>query len=538
MSSRSLAWILIVLAMGEACGRILSAHLVYEPNVHRTSTDKPEKGRAWPSERPRPMPTFGSNDRSRWATIHALVDKGTYVVGRRDKQTLFKTVALNFAAENGLQAATIAQAGYYLRTRTDEETGNNIGIIFDDGWGTVDRVMNPETMEFYSSKPPLLARLLAGLYWLLQRLTEALTGQAWTLSSQPAAVVRTILLVVNALPFLLYLYVLARIGLRYASTEWSRMVILGAAAFGTMVTPFLVTLNNHTLGTFCVLWALASVLSLWEHGSDHPSQPLPGLHFVSAGLLAAFAVCNELPALAFWAGIGGLLFLWSPWRTLLLYVPASLLVAAAFFWTNYEALGQLAPAYSEFGGPWYEYEGSHWRKPEDWEIKHGIDWARLKETKGEYALHLLIGHHGFFSLTPLWLIALFGLFWLLANRRGEGDLATGRLHEYDTESPRPLPGWLPLFTLGLTLVVVGFYVFKSDNYGGWTNGPRWLMWLSPLLLICLYPVLDKLGECPWGRGLTYVCLGLSVLSVHYRLWNPWRHPWIYDLMVWLGWPGY
>ena len=30
------------------------------------------------------MPTFGSNDRSRWATVRALVDEGTFVIGRRD----------------------------------------------------------------------------------------------------------------------------------------------------------------------------------------------------------------------------------------------------------------------------------------------------------------------------------------------------------------------------------------------------------------------------------------------------------------------
>lgn len=472
------------------------------------------------------MPTFSSNDRSRWATVRALVDEGTYVVGKRDRKTLYATAVLPLAAQDGLQAAALHNAGYYLRTRRDAETGNNTGIIFEDGWGSVDKVLRPGTQEFYSSKPPLLATLIAGLYWLVQTLT------GWTLVNQPAAVVRSILLVVNGLTFLFYLHVLARIGLRYARTEWSRLVVLAAAGFATMVTPFLITLQNHTLATFSVLWALAHALRIWELRSD--GRPLPWYHFVLAGLFAAFAVVNELPALAFWVGLLGLFLLWAPIRAVLFYVPPALLLAGAFFYTNYQAIGQIEPAYTEFGGPWYEYEGSHWRKPEPGEPnKPGIDWAYLRETRAEYALHLLVGHHGFFSLTPLWVIAVLGMLFIWGGRRREKESA--RLGE----ELRPLPWWLPLMTLAVTVVLLGFYIrHPSGNYGGWTNGPRWLMWLSPLLLVCLYPVLDRLAANRVGRGLTYLFLAFSVLSVSYRPWNPWRHPWIYDFMVWLGWPGY
>ena len=33
------------------------------------------------------------------------------------------------------------------------------GIIFEPGWGSVDKVMDPKTKLFYSSKPPLLTVL-------------------------------------------------------------------------------------------------------------------------------------------------------------------------------------------------------------------------------------------------------------------------------------------------------------------------------------------------------------------------------------------
>ena len=55
------------------------------------------------------------------------------------------------------------------------------------------------------------------------------------------------------------------------------------------------------------------------------------------------------------------------------------------------------------------------------------------------------------------------------------------------------PWFVQPLGLALTVVVVGFYLFKSDNYGGFTNGLRWLMWLTPIWLTCLLPIADRLG---------------------------------------------
>src|SRR4051794_19648676 len=89
---RQLSTLLILAALGMAVGRILSAELVLEPSIHRAPGETTPTKRAWPPTRPTPMPTFGSNDRSRWATVRALVDgdptngqaPGSFVIGRRD----------------------------------------------------------------------------------------------------------------------------------------------------------------------------------------------------------------------------------------------------------------------------------------------------------------------------------------------------------------------------------------------------------------------------------------------------------------------
>jgi hypothetical protein len=102
--------------------------------------------------------------------------------------------------------------------------------------------------------------------------------------------------------------------------------------------------------------------------------------------------------------------------------------------------------------------------------------------------------------------------------------------------------WTPeLFaavTLVVTVVVVGFYVARTNNYGGNTSGIRWLFWLTPLWLLALPTAADRLANSRFGRGVAVVLLGLSVLSVFYPAWNPWRSPWLMQLMEFKGWLRY
>ncbi len=507
-TSRSLVYsLLITVAMGTVIGRIASASRVYEPAFPS----------AWPAARPPVSPLFGSNDRSRWATVRALVDEGTYVIGRRDRTIILASAASPLGASQPLEMAIIAQAGFVFRTKKADS-----GIIFEDGWQSVDKVLHPQTLEFFSSKPPLLSTLVAGLYWLLK------DRCGWTLAANPNEVARTILVLINGLTLLVYLLLFARLVERYGRTDWGRYYVLAAAGSGTLFTLFAITFNNHSIGTFCVAVALYGTIRIWEARQTVDGSPGAGW-FALVGLCAAFAVCNELPAAALAAALFLILLCWYPRRTLLIGLPAALLPLAAFFLTNYLAIGQLRPAYSQFGSSWYEYEGSHWVPPLPGNAK-GIDWARFKETRLDYACHFFLGHHGLFSLSPIWLLALAGLLWgcLMARKSPAPEPEPG-------DGPAPFPNFLYSLALVVTVVVVGFYLVKSDNYGGNSNGLRWLMWLAPLWLLCLLPLADRLSASRWGRGLGYLLLAWSIFTVNYQAWNPWRPPWLYELLLYLGW---
>lgn len=493
---RSVYTLLIVLATSMAAGRIMATAFVYDPSSYRDESDPKDTRKLWPKVRPKPMPTFSSNDRSRWATVRALVDDGTFVIGRRDPS----------------EPGGVNQYG-------------DRGVVFENGWETVDKVLDPDTRQFYSSKPPLLTVLAAGEYWLLNRTF------GWSITEEPSLVIRTILLTFNLLPLAIYLFLLSRLVEDSGVTDWGRLFVLAAGCFGTLVTPFLTTLNNHTLGTFSALFAIYPVLRACKRcreAEDDGNSVATPLELVCAGFFAALCVTMELPAAAFAAVLFALLCSWTPRRTLAFFLPAALAPAAAFLLTNYAALGEWTPAYEKFGGPWYEYEGSHWKVPPG-TVKTGIDFAH--EDKAVYAFHLLFGHHGLLSLTPVFLLAVATMLFVLPPSRG---IRSSPPEGGATCLPRI---FFPA-TLLVSVVVVAFYIFRTNNYGGWSVGPRWLIWLTPLFLLTMLPAADRLSVCRKGRTLGYILLGVSVFSASFPTLNPWRMPWLYQWLESYGWIRY
>jgi hypothetical protein len=556
--------LIIGIAFAIACGRIVSVQRVYEPAFF------PDPSR-WPATKPDSNSMFGSNDRARWATVRALVHEESFVIGKRETKPIAISAATMFAAADPLQAAAYAQAGYDIRTNVANPKVHN-GIIFreglkEHGWATIDRVLDPNTLEFHSSKPPLLSTILACIYWLLLQVPiginwigETLFGKtvfespetAMSLIDHPVRVVRAMLVLVNALPFAGYLWLLSKIAERWGRTDWGKIYIVAAGAFATTVSPFLITLQNHTFGTFAIMAAWWSVLCIWDQVSE--SETPDWRHFVSAGFFGAFAAACEMPALSFLAATMSLLLWWAPLRTIFLFVPAAVIPAVAFFGTNYLEVGQLEPVQSQFTSSWYRYEGSHWMPHPEPYKKTGIDWAHLQESRADYALHLLVGHHGLFTHSPIWLLAAIAMIvgfvclplswrdiWSpsLVNSLSDAPIVPG-LSPTLVREKKSFPWFVQPLGLVLSVVVMAFYITSdlNRNYGGFSNGLRWLMWLTPIWLTCLLPAVDRLATASSGRWLAGACLLVSIMTASYQLWSPWRQPWMYDLMIEMGWKGY
>ena len=351
-----------------------------------------------------------------------------------------------------------------------------------------------------------------------------------------------ILLLTNVLPLVIALWLISRLLERYAMSDWGRLFVFASACFGTFLPTFATTLNNHVPAACCVIFAIYALVS-WAGagnrvrtdanlrewypsmgGFEGPEEDNPGspVRLALVGLFTGLAVCFELPTLALAAVFGLIILLKAP-RGILWFILALLVPLAAYAALNYKAVGTVVPVQLNFGTEWYEYEGSHWANPKAWEEGTkpkpeypGIDF--IDEPKQEYAFHLLLGHHGLFSLTPIWVLAIGG--WFLGP------------------SARGVAAWLARLAPLVIAVVIAFYIWRTNNYGGWTCGPRWLFWLTPLFLLTMAPTADALGKTGAGRSVGYLLLAVSVFSATYPWANPWRHPWIYQWCEYMGWVHY
>jgi hypothetical protein len=458
---RHCAYLLLsALSLGAVTGRLLSLNSVDQVKLQEFL--RQEGYEDWRRERP----FLSANDRSRWCTVRSLVEHGTYEIDK---------------------------------------------IVAQPNWGTIDMVKHKSRRgeeRLYSSKPPLLATLVAGVYWPIYHFTR------FDLENNPHGVGRTILFIINILPLGVYFLYVARLAERFGQTDFSRIFAMAAAAFGTYLTTYAVTLNNHLPAAVSAAIALWYGVRIWCDGSRS------WRHFALAGFFAAFTAANELPALSFFAALSAALLWKAPRQTLLAYTPPALVVVAAFFATNYIAHNTFYPPYfyrskTNKAENWYEYEyiDAYGEKQKSYwypEIRRGID--RGEPSRAVYAFHVLVGHHGILSLTPIWILSLVGAGMMLRGKdRAARDVA--------------------LLIGVISVVCVAYYLarpLEDRNYGGVAAGFRWVIWFAPLWLVLLLPAADLLARRTWLKVLGAALLAVSVLSVSYHTWNPWTHPWLWD----------
>jgi hypothetical protein len=403
-------------------------------------------------------PFLSENDRSRWCAVVALVDHHTFAI--------------------------------------DECTAR-------PGWNTIDKVSHAGRdgrQHFYSSKPPLLAVILAGPYWLLKQATGL------TLASHPFLVGRLLVGVTNGLWLAIFFYCVVQSSERWGDTDWGCIYVVAVATWGTFLTTFSVTINNHLPAAACAAAAVYALFRIWYDGEDRPAL------YAVAGAGSALSAANELPAAALLAFVACTLAWHSPRKTAIWFVPPAALVIAAFFGTNLWAHDSWRPPYAHRragdtwqGDNWYNYPGSYWLD----ENRRGVDVGEASEAR--YLFHVVIGHHGIFSLTPVWLLSLWGV-WLLGRRRLMAAI----------------------MVVMLSAACLLFYTLlrpaADRNYGGVACAFRWMFWLIPLWIVALAPAADQAARRRWLRWLAVILLVASAASAAYGWWFPWCHPWLYELV--------
>lgn len=503
---------------------------------------------------------LSANDRSRWTTVAALVEKNTWAI---DDLISIRT-----------------QKGHRL-------------------WDTIDKVRHVGSdgqLHYYSSKPTLLTTMVAGVYSVV----HGTTGLKMT--EHPIYVPRLLLLLIN-LPILALFLITMTLSIEWSSvSDFAKRFAVAASCFATFATPFAISLNNHLFA----LAATSLTLYLYLRSSEKLLDSISGstyrptfLHWAIAGASAAFAVACELPALSMfvlWAvlfailirqSIPGFLFgaavvtmgifgtnYWAhqTWKTPYAHRGDGAVVEE-LDWTadpsatdtrtlaslreelsqmpRFQAAESIAFRKLQAGGleviaefsendlktqqiwkvhrlsqrdsnsawglavwdDWYEYPGSYWRTGQ----RPGVDGG--EPSRVVYAFHATLGHYGIFSLTPIWLLMPLGLI------------------SRCTDGPQDRRLLAAAITLA-SVVCFAFYVARPEidrNYGGVSVCFRWMLWFTPLWIYAITSELNSLSESHSGKCFAILLLMASVFSVSTSLDSPWQSPWLYRFAAFLGW---
>jgi hypothetical protein len=169
------------------------------------------------------------------------------------------------------------------------------------------------------------------------------------------------------------------------------------------------------------------------------------------------------------------------------------------FGLNYYITGSIKPTYTN--SELKNFAGNYFRGG-----RRGID--ALKEPKHIYAWNVLFGHHGLFSMTPVYFFAAYEMFQRLRKR----------LHFPET-----------LTIVAVISMFFAFYIFRTRNYGGWCVGMRWLIPIMPLFVLYFGLWLDRVRITRTVIAATTLAFAIGCFHVQDGLTSPFQYS------VWHNW---
>ena len=352
--------------------------------------------------------------------------------------------------------------------------------------------------DYYSDKPPALSVLGSGVYAVLHACGYRMIApdrhriDAWFRVFNFWMVA-----ILVALPSALGVY-LFRTCLAPLRLAWlTKDLLAGSFGFGTLMFPYSVTFNNHTLAGALLVGAWVLLLRRESDGRRTPARA------ALMGLLAGSSLAIDLPTGAAATVALGIYLLVTgrSWRELAAFAvgtlpPLALHSVSQSMVTGSPLVAELYPEY------WHWDPGAvEPSVPCYWSNPGGID-TNVEGTLS-YLGHVLCGPRGWFTLTPVLGFAAAGLLGCLVR----GD----RGHRGPA-----------ILILAVLVVVVGYYVGWATrrNYGGVSYGMRWFIALTPMVYYFAALWYARSRSIAW-RTAFWVAVAIGVLYSAVGTTMPW-----------------
>jgi len=355
--------------------------------------------------------------------------------------------------------------------------------------GTIDKVRVDG--HFISTKPPLISAAAALAY----RVRAELTGR--TFANDEKGSIRLVSFVTGVAPYMgMLLYFLAALT---ACVRRPPAIALGllAITIGNIGMGYATGISNHVPGALAVMGAFYHGLKARRAGTVAHHWMLAGLW---AGLMGVFDIALAPVAVVFMVFLVA-----ADWRRALgLAVPCFAVPLASHLVLSHAITGSFMPVYGR--RELYDYPGLFWKPLLDAGGKASPELLRQMGLEGArdpkilYLFNLLLGHHGFFAMTPLMALGLWQAIRCVRQRC-----------VLSREALEVLAG------AALALLLIGI---RSRNYGGVCVGLRWMVGVMPLFFLFAAIWLDR----RFSRSTALLFL-LLALAGSFNAWDALEEPW-------------
>ncbi len=294
--------------------------------------------------------------------------------------------------------------------------------------------------HFYSDKPPILSIYGSFFYALLKAFGISFSNQFM--------LTNTLLIIfvvgVSTATGMIYLYKIFKF---LAVEETWINVLLIIAGTGTLLLPYSTVFSNHVVSGSLLVAGFYYLLRVKE---SIRYSLLSGLLITLAGSIDVVAFIF-VPFLA-------VNFFNKPLKSKIVFALACALVLVIYFQLNLYTSGSLRPP--SMNQSLWEYPGSAFDRTN----LSGLAYHSNLPALLNYAFHMIIGHRGLISYTPILVFSIFGFVKIFQNKE----------FKYRQEY---------LLILLASSAYVLMYILRSNNYSGYSYGVRW--YANLMFLLCL-----------------------------------------------------
>ncbi|MCX7919606.1 MAG: tetratricopeptide repeat protein [bacterium] len=338
----------------------------------------------------------------------------------------------------------------------------------------------------YSDKPPMLAILGSGIYFIFYHILHL------NLTEHFKLIYYWLTFFLSVVPLGITCFLLNKLFEQQGITFNLRLVLFLSAWLGTLMLPFSGTLTNHLAA------AGTATLSLYLLIQSYVQVQHSHWRTFWLGFFSAMTFTLDLPAGGLVLISFSLIYFWRNHRVQdYLYFGLGIgIPLLTHFTVNYALTGDLVPAYLHT--EYYQYPGSV--------LVSEIGKKRLfgKTIAGQY-WHMLFGYRGILLFSP---ILLFGI----------ADCLKVFIKKYWINDT--FFNYLRLSSLTIFFGTLTAYAIQISDFGGTSYGLRWIITSIPLLLYFVGLNANEIIRRV-KKIIGVLCLVWSILISFIGVYNPW-----------------